>query len=1483
LQQTQTLKPVKLNTDAAIKKMPADSSPYILNQEISVNPNGGTNNGGSLGKGTPFAANRPACEIDQPAGENYTILTYESKRTSETYSGVYNSNGVNWIQRINADGTCQIIYDQPCLKFNAAPRNEIMPFRCGMRVEKICKNWAGKELIWVDGDMVSPGCLDVEASIATNSFTTPFFDICPDPCAYIQLCVPEICGCITAEFIPLLNSEVSLSNYIVDKAFKFMVKHIYYDGRASEWSDYSSLYYQQRDCIGGLAGAARCLKLRVPIGNPMVEKIVIAFSEDGGKIWYECETVEKYKSYNNSQQQWYERELAETISNSFLNIDCSFDYIFCNDKNRRTISEVEFSRERNPIPRKSQSLIQFADKFAFFNYEDGICPLPETETEKINISLECNESGCVSDMVEITFRAIIYCPIPHPTQLGGIPDTGYIFRMGGDSGNEKDNVLDTAYYNAVGNAAAITSGQQFYDRTRNFIVYIEGTEYWAEMKQWRADANFRNRRLVGVQPQGANSDKVLEILSFLGTGGFFYNECKIKVPKGTKGFARMVSNEASDGFGDRQNTSLGIYGILNDINTFKTHHGVSLEQYPIPDATLLKEIYFDTCVDFETTKAFLIKNCLGVDSIQAGYITDILGNPIEGLTFINESFPSSRIEHTLGNLVTDHNGYYNFESSQQISIDIFGETVCNQWGKVKTVDFFGQDEATTVTDIEIDDPGLNYSQNHFLQPYLIVTDCRGNRLPNINCVISGSKSVLTDNFGIAKYRIRNYKDKPRYIIAFVANNGSCITQDCNNNCNPCAVKLDFYTPTCYSPVSDIYLGLIRINNTILENKNGLKPGGFYKWAYRVKGNCGRVSSAYEFMEMNIPRLQETLGYKFCKFLYDTTRNSTTSMNFPEWGECLEILRTENLNGYELQWIVDDVERTIGGNLKLTFQSLNDYNTRFFDKTNTIYQYLAGDRVEFISNNGEILDAATYGILNYLVLSPFFDTSLSGKADPPADYFNQVLIKDDGRLDIIKPGAIIEFQRPKQATEELNPFFDICCVLPLKQVSNGDGTFHTELINPIGEFNTFDTYFIRRNIAGYVENFQHHSPSDFWGTKLTDAGRVFFVNQYENEKRYGRNVTINSPTQLNYFGDFIKTFDGILGGDIIGAFIQDDRDLMVVGEYDSFLARISNGLLQLDRNGNIQAAPINDIVSNPNDQPFGIYGCQYEDVGSLISGDGFVCWWDSQNMAYVKHDYQIAKDISIGKIKNYIQKRTIQKNFLNAATDINLDKIRFSTGQNVQSRSVFITLKRLRDSGINNEKELYFKINETLIFNPDANEFLGFCSFTPEAYSNLNITDDEGCAFITYLNGIPFIHPVLASKWNEFYGQACDSLITVCVNQFQDKEKVFLAIEIQSMQKWFAHSILTDNDIYLSEITPKKVKKYQRKWNAAFMGNINSRGGLFGTDLPSGYYCKILLIKDNTNADIYGSINPLEQTKYNEIDEVLCKFAIKEQSGFTSNL
>lgn len=1299
MQDSQINKPLTLVMDKHYKHLSETEAYYLLNHERYVNIHGSKSDGATIGKTTPFPANYPACEIDHPAGETYCVGTYRSPITNEVYSWHYNSNGAHYILRITDEG-CEIVNDNECLKISADPKRSIENWRAYLKVEKFdpdCGNQHGKQLIWTDGSDENLWQVDVEASIATDSFRTPFFERCNDGCSFMKNCVPEPCGCLHAEYIPLPQSEAGLSNKIIDKGFQFMYRYVYYDNRASSWSDRSTLYFQDvKGCFGNAEGFPRCMKLRVPIGNPLVEKIEIAFTENGVN-WKISDTIEKYKKYTNSQQKWYERDLAAELLN-YSDDDCSFDYIFCNDKNCDEIDPKEITNVFIPTPREIQGIIPIKNALGAYNYKKGVCPVDRKEVEKFDIKLNCTDTitECAPEFVKVKVRAIIHNTTFDRNQ--------FIYRA---NAGDEDDKSDPAKFGGLNRAQTNGDyqeptgyGQYFRGDKRNFTAHIEATDYYVEMKQYKAWAFFDSYNdpiLTGVVPDMDDVNTQIRWRRAARHGEFFFQEAEFNVPKGMKGFVRLISHQSTTNDSD---SSTFVVGTLSNIRTYKGDANINSEINRYSE-----EIYFDTCSDdvedgvLEIFEAFVIQdNALDAannrkSSSYYGYIKDENNRPVEGavvVPYVNDA------ELPYFQSITDHNGFYHLylENGEdgEIDLKIRVEKDCYSWDIIKTVTISSDAGAGSELNIKITkDDFLPYKSNSTAVVKMKVQDCDGLPVGGIRVALSGSKYKITGADGFAEFKIRNYNTRTRNVTAIVMDYKNCFSISCSGDCNPCMPSQTASTPSCYvaSQQPVVTLPTVTINkDSATTNRKGLKNGGRYPFGIIVKGSCGRHSAVYDITYLDIPRAQQSGIVRYCDFSYNSN-----GAKFPSWGTCVSIVRGKNVNPFELQWLVDKIERTSDGKIRLTIQSLNDYNAKYGFKSNTIYQYLKGDRIEFIKNgDGKIFSASQYGILNYLTISPFHDEILSGKksADVGADFFNQVLIDDDGKLDDLKEGALIEMQRSKECTTEPE-YYEICASIPLV-----DG----ELVEPSGTFSTFDTYLVNRTVGSFPsQTFEHHSPSDFWGDRLDDTGKAHFVNKYENEKRYGRNLSINAAGQYNYFGDLEKTFEAPEQGDIVAMDIKDGKIILAICENGNFLAQASDDLVRVGADGTIRALPADAIVSDGQPKVAGKYGCQYPHIGSIYFGDGYASWIDINKHSHIVHDYSIARVAGTrtddqGKVitmcASYFMKRCQEIETFNRKQTNFLNHYRFVTGRNSQSGALIITIKKLRDSSINNSKEPYKK-------------------------------------------------------------------------------------------------------------------------------------------------------------------------------------------------
>lgn len=1456
----QTNKPIVMNLDKARKYLNPTEAFYLLNHERNIGA--GISN---LGKTRGLNANYPACDMEVPAGENYAPNTYYSPLTNETYAWVYNSNGVHYILRTSEKG-CEIVYDAGCLELSPDPKHEITQFRAYMKYDRTCKNMHGKYLVWTDGKH-DIGMLDVEASIATNGFATPFFERGYDGCP-LKMYVPQDCGCIQAEFIPIEASEAHLTNHIIDVAFKFMYRHVYYDGRTSEWSDPSKPSFQNsKGCLDTVAGYSRCLKLTVPLGNAFVDKIEIAYNR-GGDNWYLTEVVDKYKQYNDSQQMWYERDLAELFEYDETNN--TFSYKFCNDKQCEMIDPADSIRVYNPIPREAQGLIPIKGSLGFYNYKAGSCILSQGEVQKFDINIEqAGIVGCEEEFVTVKVRAIVH--------NFGTDRNQPVFRMGedGSSGVVRFGGINKNVNTATTNDAVLELeyGQEFSGKVENFIAYVDGTDYWAEMKQYKANAWFKNRREVGVVKNMSETQNQKEIIRATRQGDFFFQEAEFRFPRGMKGFIRLASHEAT---GNEQNTSTFVRGLVNDLENYKGNHEMG--------GGILRggvyEIYFDTCdgKDKDITQAFLIEDHAYDGGLSAsvstysGYITNERKLPLE---LVEVGADSIGLQAGVF-AITDHNGFYHFHrdaNNNDVEFSIRGEVDCNTGGTpFETIYRFtvpSIEGSHIQTDVEIKDADLLRVEfnNFYATTRVTIRDCEGQGVQGIRVAMSGSKYSITNAYGVAEWKLRNRSQRNRRIRVAVVDSLGCFGGDCLNKCNGCLPSSnEIQLQACFNtPNTPVVIPAMVISRKANSISGGfLKSGGRYGFGFVAEGG-GRISSVYPIRYLDIPKQQEGKGNYRIKY-------TDLGMKLPDWATCVKIVRTENMNPYELQWVVDDFERE-NRKIKITIQSLSDYNEQHLFKTNTVYGFLKGDRVEFIRNgDGKLFVPNGDGVLNYLTLSPFHNELVSGKTDAPADFFNQILIEDDGRLDDLEKGAVIEIQRRSDCVNE-PVYYSICASIPVDE----DGY----LMYNEGEIETFDTFQVRRKIGSApAQTFEHFAPSDFWEGRLNDQGKGFFVNQYEDERRYGRSITLNSPMQFNRFGDLVKTFSAPDQGDIIAMGISDGSIILAICEHDNFLAQAADDLARVGADGILRALSSDQIISDAQPKISGRFGCQYPHVGSIFFGDAYATWVDVNSHSYIKHDYSSAKPICEGKVNSYISARCQEIESHNRRQVDFLNHFRFATGRNNETGAVHLTIKTLRQSAYNNEKAPYRKPNETILVHPESEDWLGFASFTPEGYSRLNLFDGEGCAFISYYNGIPYIHPVVSNVANEFYGMECDRVVGISLNKYPEKIKRGLAIELQDEMMWFAAEVTTEMARFRSEIPPIRWKRNEDKWNSEFLRNLNSRGGLYEGEVSRGYSIDVIFVRDNTIDRIYNSRNPEKMIRQSELDLIIFHFQVSENSGLT---
>jgi hypothetical protein len=277
------------------------------------------------------------------------------------------------------------------------------------------------------------------------------------------------------------------------------------------------------------------------------------------------------------------------------------------------------------------------------------------------------------------------------------------------------------------------------------------------------------------------------------------------------------------------------------------------------------------------------------------------------------------------------------------------------------------------------------------------------------------------------------------------------------------------------------------------------------------------------------------------------------------------------------------------------------------------------------------------------------------------------------------------------------------------------------------------------------------------------------------------------------------------------------------------------------------------------------------------------WVDVNKSAWVEHDYSEAKDITKDRMKSYFSRRCQEMETLNRNDSNVLNHLRFCTGLDHHTGVINLTIKSLRQPAINNEKAPYLLPNETIRYHQASKEFWPFASFTPEEYGHIDLFDGKGCRFLSYIGGVPYIHPILSDKWNEFYSIPVDRVFGISLNKYPEKIKRGLAIELQSQSMYYVHEVSTEMANFRSEIPPIRWKRSEDKWNAEFLCNQLSRGGLFNGEKTRGYVIAVTFVRDNTDGLKYETVDDTKRIGYDELDLVFMKFLMSEQSGFTENL
>lgn len=1462
----QGIKPYKLELDASETLRDEFNAQFIGNIRYTLNTNAQSgeagnpsNQGGNIGIGTPIQTLDPLCEITLPDGDNICTGAYQSVKTQEIYYEVWNSESEHsiWVYGTEA-GVCRKVYQGVCLNFQFPSQYHIPEHRAALFVV-YDSDENGNQVIrskfyrFTDG-FNPQRFIDVETSILTDSFNaalypywTTFYPFC-DPCEFIENGVRPPINCpvvlpFDSDIVLQEYEPEPLTNQLVDDVWYFRYRYVLTDGRRSVWSSISTMaYINQGNCPANNSVSPKCFLLQLNAGSALVERIEVAFSNDG-ITWFLYDTIEKWDDCESPAiEHFWERELA--LKNYFSPVDnpstdCdsegafitatytwdfdfsptfdldsvlvtivingqtyqyttsssgslselsevftqlgfdpftvmgdsisatstenvygtitiegsplpdveitptiddnitetgdanTFIYQFCGNKQciPIDIAETDILEDALPIRSVGQAIIddRLADANNLRGYNNFDCNL-----ENIVITAVADEESCETEMVDIEIGAVIHNFYANKNQtVWKQSATTTVFGGLGDL-----SVGGIQYESEVGGNYQQTINNQY----ENFIGRLRGTPFRSVAQLYK----------IGTTdpidlPEPLNSDNSRRNMMVGAYGGaYYYLKFKFRVPKGNYIF--QIDSHLSDGVANSEFTSTYFYGVL-PITGYN------------PDGVLsgldntVREVRFEACEDFtydhyvviaDLTKPTASVGFNGDAKAFAGYLREEDTNSAIELAHVEPTECNTTPKTiTLCTPQTDHNGFFfgtDGGADYCVNITVLG-TDCSLSGGLNQVNV---NTKTLIAQNVIEDtPSSDFNVCGHQLVSGIITDCDGNPIAGVSVVLSQTgRYGVTDKDG--RYTIlahdnaftfatqglnRREKDEDNL---FISPTGACLLNVCDD-CNAC-IDVEHVTwegADCFTcPVETVEINfqfdhLAAQSQTL--HRGGRYPVGIVGFDEIKRSNFVKLLGYYD-----VPTVQETGTFASYHFDFSITGD----LELDSWVKQIAFVVGDNANyTFVLTWIVSKVEFVdVQGNvttspsaaskIKIYIEGLNEYNLQNNLTTNTNYQFVKGDIVEFVTNgNGVIFSTATNGGLITAEVNADVTTGTTSAGSFLIDY--------DVRLKDLTSGAMIKLYRIPQCTTK-PVYWEQCQPIVVTETPSSEGG---EPVTLSGTIPFFDAYFLYRAIPQTNQDglpeifvsaqpFEHHSPSDFFGDHKYAVGRPFTENtsarQTWKPDEIAWSNSLLEDGNINGLGTWlvanvkdygIQNFGGIV------AIHAERRFLFAICENDWFIVSIDDNLLRATQAGEIYVNT-SGFLSESQQKIGNIYGCDMRDTSTILFKNEWISWVDVRKTSVCLSDYQRVWDITIksdaseGGVKSYF-----------------VPKLRY-----VASR---------RDE--NNFGEMFMYIVSG--YDPKRGEII----YTFFARTNAADVESEGLSpmFGTALTYLPSLDYYQNSVWNEF--------------------------------------------------------------------------------------------------------------------------------------
>ncbi len=1480
--------PQFINVDLHDSLLPNNAARFIKNLVYSLDDtvSATTDKSGSTGVLKTFqSTQRYLSDLVLPAGDNWVIGAPSVTETKEVYVLVHNSLGNHIIYRINGrNRTYDVVYNKPDLNFILSPENfvhnggahvEVIWVTHPVTQEKIRRTF----LFFTDGSNYQRH-ICVEDSIATNSFDSmryPVFGGEYNPTVLINMGVPTPNDCIGITEIPIDETTKGLANHLLYNTWQFRIRHADAWGRPSEHGIISDLYIPGgNDCIVTSSGISRCVDLTFKIPPGYINTIDVEYRNCNQDQWYRSDTLELFVGPPFAD--WWNRPRNPKVTYDFT--AGTITYRFCADKECLPVDPAETNRLYNPLPRSSQSIAKIGKFMALANNKDGFMPFTDAVKDKIIIDVEApsDETTGASNLRNITvFVEVRNINFENNDKFANQPI--YRRKISEDEATEAYG-YGLIYHPEINSQRAWFAYRQFFKNPdqKGFRGYLAGTQNSTISEQWVLDLRSGSfSEVVDFQYPVLTLEEKQHLR--------FYQLFKFSnINKGKYIFRIAAPQEDSADPGVFTKTSVAIEGIY----PFEFNR----RPEPVGRGQMInhnKELLIDVCEkDYDSREAKTILNVMdflyGFSNVNAGYVYN---------TSAADSQSGVELLHVHGgrynSYQTDHNGYYYVNGptgrdvfGDQYNFDIYGYCSCNLVRLIN--DNSGEShqlftETYYLNQVETCPDYENQVCNRIKITGVVKMCDTGIPMPNVSVTLTRGRSATTNSDGEFTIYATDDTRQPSRQDQLIFSSGGCILTDCDGGCIDSRDVLILKCSTCVERV--VSVAPVEV---FFKSERGLLSGGTYGVGVVGWDWLGRPTFVQPLKTLTLPSVQKTNLFSPSKLKISIDPTTV----FPVETDYITFFITAETSIEQyITWIADDVKFVDNAGkenndsptqIKIYYGSLleynkqNNYNTTaswsFYNTTEDERRPILTDKVEFLLNGD----------------GKFFEKSITSlvKYDLTGQYF---LIKYTDDLKDLKKNAVYRLVRPKECVNA-EPYYEICSTIKIVNRKAVTQPFY---------LNAWDTYYVSRqipvpipqpdktNAAGesvpadpiieirpFGVPFESPSPSDFWGYRCHNIGRINVVNPFETILYHDEQIALSGAMSnngrlnyLNYFDDNKKTdFDDTDINGIV-SLLPETGSVFVVGQDGYFIVGFNDNLVRINQDGTASAGSIANAFGQPQTNIASKYGCKLFDKNTISNHKGLVHYLDTNEGALMQNNYSISEPISDNGGASHVRPKIKEVQKYNLTHN---NKRYFFGIVNPISNEYILSDQILNSPTYVNElREFNVRVPETISFGIFSKAFKASWGFVPQYYAELE-GELEDKQFFSFVNGAAHMHSSVNNHtdYGKIYGVPCIPIVTISVviDNMTKKKPLSLGVFCKQSQ-YFSDFVATETG-QLSRILLANFLQADYGWYAPFLCDLNTPIGENIDKTTSEH----LIFDGNTLTGNYILVrvvgNPAEATKYSEL-------------------